>query len=491
MQIDKDEEKKIIFNSLLLKHADVLNLINLQVYIEGVIDDWVVDLNEDIQDHPFSKYHEACSYYQKNNVIMNETILKEYSSFCKSYHYFFDESFWIKELNSDQKEKKIATDLLLRKWRNEINSSLIEWEKEHIRKMRSYLVDNLSELLKKIEPLDDDLLCELTDDSFSLIMMYIQSLHSKEKSRECAEIEGEYQESEIKKLLHYASYFENNEQAKKILEVLGRMCQANQSEKLDIAIKNQDTLEQHVDLNANDEIIGLKLSKELEYLLPSELALLSDKDMSILFDLKYLEEKLVQIELEGINYQNAQLETSCFISSLDKNEDAEEKNGPMILCVDTSSSMWGEPENIAKATALYLGKQAKLQKRACYIITFSTRIETFELINGINSADLLAFLRYSFNGGTDVVIALDHAITLLKEQTYKKADILVISDFLIGNLPTWLLQDMEEQRLIGTKFNAFIISSEAQGARYTTSFDYEWFYHTGNGTLQEVTQKNE
>ena len=42
------------------------------------------------------------------------------------------------------------------------------------------------------------------------------------------------------------------------------------------------------DINSREEIIGTKLAKDLEFILPSELALLSDPETEILFDLKFL-----------------------------------------------------------------------------------------------------------------------------------------------------------------------------------------------------------
>jgi len=47
------------------------------------------------------------------------------------------------------------------------------------------------------------------------------------------------------------------------------------------------------DINSREEIVGLKLGRDLEHAIPSELALLSDPDASLFFDLKYVESRLM------------------------------------------------------------------------------------------------------------------------------------------------------------------------------------------------------
>lgn len=46
-------------------------------------------------------------------------------------------------------------------------------------------------------------------------------------------------------------------------------------------------------------------------------------------------------------------------------------SGPIILCLDTSGSMMGAREVVAKALALECMRQARTQKRACYLYSFS------------------------------------------------------------------------------------------------------------------------
>lgn len=45
--------------------------------------------------------------------------------------------------------------------------------------------------------------------------------------------------------------------------------------------------------------------------------------------------------------------------------------GPILLCVDTSGSMRGPRETVAKALALECMRAAKEQERSCYVYAFS------------------------------------------------------------------------------------------------------------------------
>jgi len=79
--------------------------------------------------------------------------------------------------------------------------------------------------------------------------------------------------------------------------------------------------------------------------------------------------------------------------------------GPIIVCLDTSGSMRGAPETIAKAVALEAVRIASAEKRDCYLYAFSGTAQVAERDlttkrDGIQP--LLEFLGCSFHGGTDI-----------------------------------------------------------------------------------------
>lgn len=111
------------------------------------------------------------------------------------------------------------------------------------------------------------------------------------------------------------------------------------------------------DINSREEIIGIRLGRDLEHVLPSELALLADHDTSILFDLKYVESSLMCFDMNGIQNIHRHVETEE-----ERRIKEAEKQGPFVICIDTSGSMKGSPETVAKAVALSLPRKQGSRK---------------------------------------------------------------------------------------------------------------------------------
>lgn len=65
---------------------------------------------------------------------------------------------------------------------------------------------------------------------------------------------------------------------------------------------------------------------------------------------------------------------------------------------------------------LFIAGKARQQKRACYLINFSTGIETLDLGDDFGMEALIKFLGMSFHGSTDAIPALDHALSVMKER---------------------------------------------------------------------------
>lgn len=178
-----------------------------------------------------------------------------------------------------------------------------------------------------------------------------------------------------------------------------------------------------------------------------------------------------------------------------------DQKGPVIICVDTSGSMQREflvensvserserrtPENIAKTVTFALSKIAMEEERKCYLISFSTEIETLDM-SDFKSGDALTrivqFLRMSFNGGTDASPALKHAVQMLQKDGYKNADVLMISDFVMGTLPNDLVKSIEEEKKKNTDFYSLVIGSSGnQGT--IACFNHNWLYDTSDSRAQ-------
>ena len=471
MPINLLSEKGMIRKSLSEKYESLIQKSQLSKFLSDHIHSWFKKAEEFIQqENPFPKFRQKWKIwnreFHKNKSVLNDKAIQECQAFCKFIGIPFDYSFWHKKLESNNEEKEVASNLLLKEWQKNLDKAQAQWELAQIELARKKFLAELEKWLELIQQLDQ----QLFHFGLDFGIWFDESL-------------GYLTPQSIKELTRWANYFAQDEEAQKIADLLGKMRQIEQSSKIETITQTIRVSVPVTDVNSKEEIIGLKLGKDLEYVIPSELALMADPETAILFDLKYLESKLVCFELQGTTFQDEQHEITTEIEIKEN-----DKLGPMILCVDTSGSMSGTPENIAKAMSLYLGNKAKTENRRCFIINFSTSIETFEISATKGIADLVSFLSKSFHGGTDAAPALRHALSLCQSENYEKADILMISDFVMCSLPETLLSDIKKQREKGNQFHSLVIGNLFMENRLKTHFDNEWVYNPNSHQIEQLVK---
>ncbi|EJR0963020.1 VWA domain-containing protein [Vibrio parahaemolyticus] len=179
------------------------------------------------------------------------------------------------------------------------------------------------------------------------------------------------------------------------------------------------------------ETKGITRSDSISRMLPQEASLLTNPVLKKLWHAKRAEHALLSYSVEGTEVLESE-EVMDQESTSEKQGHQKNKNrGPMVICLDTSGSMQGLPENIAKATVLECLKVAYKEQRRCYVYLFGSKKEVSELdltldASGFN--DLLNFLTMSFGGGTDAEGPLIKALEKCDSEEWYKADILLVSD---------------------------------------------------------------
>ena len=287
----------------------------------------------------------------------------------------------------------------------------------------------------------------------------------------------------------FAKLLEQDESLQELADLLGRQSRTQAVFEKELRDKIVITTEWHPQPAYRGEINGLKYSNDIATALPCELALLKNPAAKKLFQLKCAQKQLLSFE-----YQNEQEELKESIEQEEVTMEKQEPKGPIIICVDTSGSMHGTPENIAKTVAFALAKIAAEQERLCYIISFSTDIETLEVKPNedmeLTNADggnylqkLVRFLHMSFNGGTDAEPALRKALNMLAGSDtatgYKNADVLMISDFVMGNLSADLVTTIEQEKEKNTGFYSLVIG-ESGNNNTIACFNHNWLYDTND-----------
>lgn len=211
-----------------------------------------------------------------------------------------------------------------------------------------------------------------------------------------------------------------------------------------------------------EEIVN---GNELQHLLPSETAILSDRQTENLFFYKFVAQ---QLQL----FANRPKNKSHFKTEQTKKKEPRLENGPIIVAVDTSGSMNGKRLKIAYSVLTQLLRLARKQKRKVFLMSFSVRAKFLDLSLPRNWMRLNAFLEEKFTGGTDGEAMLNRAIEKLQSKSFGMADVLIISDFyfpppLGPTKKKMLIEHNKGTRFYGLKINSI-------GQQYDKILDKTW-----------------
>ena len=292
----------------------------------------------------------------------------------------------------------------------------------------------------------------------------------------------------LAQILKHFNKIKNNEPLMKLCEMLGRLREARDEVFME-KIKEQTAYSYTQSVptkRTKEEICGVELGADLANLVPQEFSLLNDDDLEILFDLKLLEKRLFCFEKQGLVEKQIK-----DVKEIEKQKPKEQKlkdknKGAIILCVDTSGSMSGEPELVAKALTLFVASRARRKNRACYLINFSSDIKCEDLSEQGWGERLNGFLRLSFGGGTDVGKALEKGVEMMSKDEFEKSDLLVISDGDFGELSQRIVGKMDKQREQENRFFLLDITEKSKALGY---FDKHFLYDGKNvKVLGEVVE---
>lgn len=280
---------------------------------------------------------------------------------------------------------------------------------------------------------------------------------------------------DILKMKEFAELLENDKSLQELADLIGRQNGETERYEKELREKIDIKTEFHPKPAYRGQISGIRLSGEISSALPSALAMSANPKTKPYFNLQVTEKKL-----PSYSYTNRQK----FYRKERGTEEVEvpvkekEQKGPVIICVDTSGSMNGTPERVAKTITFALAKKCLEEDRKCYLISFSTGIEVQDLSEfekGSGLLELAKFLRKSFNGGTDAEPALQHSLALLQKNDWKNADVLVVSDMVMGNLSESVKTSIKSQQVKETKFYSLLVGNSGN-KNVIEVFDENWSY---------------
>jgi uncharacterized protein with von Willebrand factor type A (vWA) domain len=134
--------------------------------------------------------------------------------------------------------------------------------------------------------------------------------------------------------------------------------------------------------------------------------------------------------------------------------------GPMLIALDTSGSMQGAPEQIAKAVVLEAMRVAHRERRGCKVIAFGGPGEIVEhelVFTPAGLGALLDLIGQGFDGGTDLQAPIERAVAAVQDAPWASADLLVVSDGEFGCTPATLEQLDDARARLGLRVQGILI----------------------------------
>lgn len=235
-----------------------------------------------------------------------------------------------------------------------------------------------------------------------------------------------------------------NEKLKKLARLVGRM-------KFHAMALRKKAFER-----SNEEVLEVERGDSIHRLLPHEMLTLHHPILRKDFFRRYLDQELIQYSLRGIE---------------------EKGKGPMIVCLDGSSSMAGDKEIWSKAVTLTLLEIARRQRRLFRSICFSSEETPLQILDmnprdhyEIESKTVMDLAEYFPGGGTDFQRPLDAALECLKHARFKKGDVIFITDGECQVAPDWAEEFRKEKERLGFSLFSILIDVGSASLGTLTQF---------------------
>jgi len=224
-------------------------------------------------------------------------------------------------------------------------------------------------------------------------------------------------------------------QLRRIMELAGRyrrLAQAKQRQKV---------------LHGRDDVVGVTLGNDLGRLCPSELAALADDDLEMDALRRYLERALMQRDYRGVEPK---------------------ARGPIVVVVDESGSMRGEPVATAKAFALAMAWIARHQHRWIMLVGFAGDSEGNFLTMPPDKWDqgaLLDWLEHFYSGGTTMDVPLETLPARWKELGCPEGvtDVIQITDAIVDVPDEMRTRFLEWKARAQAKYYTLVIGEDDPG----------------------------
>lgn len=368
----------------------------------------------------------------------------------------FDRDFFERRFSEGKSGDKDSWEKMVADWNKAADNHLTKETSRHIASNGSRLEKTLSVLLKNAhEHIEKEKV-------------------SPEKAVQAWQMmDGSWTETEFERHLTVVKLQDRYPQIEEVVKKMGRIADSSGSDRL-AATSGKGMKIEH---SSGSDIEGVTIGNSLNAMLPSEAALYMDNEMEDAFIYKF-----VRRQLQIFRYKSNMSQPSRKLSFHHAR-----RNGPMIVCIDTSASMYGVPQRIVKSMLALLEETAERLKRDCFMIDFSVSIRAIDLMQRrkkhLYESIGLKEHEYEFErgelpfigGGTSAVNMMDLMFELLDNNgdRYVNADVLWVSDFLIPYPDASYIRRMDSYRKTGTRFYGLrIVPEGTKPGNWEPEFDH-------------------
>jgi uncharacterized protein with von Willebrand factor type A (vWA) domain len=231
--------------------------------------------------------------------------------------------------------------------------------------------------------------------------------------------------------IELGKHLAGNDKLKKLAQMVGRMKQ------------HALALRRKIFERTNEELFEVGLGNEVSRLLPHELVTLHHPVLRKDFTRRFIEGELLLYSLRGIE---------------------EKGKGPVVVCLDGSSSMMGDKEVWAKALTLTLLEIARRQRRLFRSICFSSADTPLQILDlnpreryEVEMGKVMELAEYFPGGGTDFETPLNAARECIQQSRFKRGDIVFITDGECQVQPDWAEQFRADKEEMGFSLFSILI----------------------------------
>jgi len=212
--------------------------------------------------------------------------------------------------------------------------------------------------------------------------------------------------------------------------------------------------------NLPGETRGICRSARFARMLPAESLLLCHPRLRLVWHARHAERALLTYEDDDRDEAVGHDTVPTLVTSTRPEPESQRERGPILICVDTSGSMQGGAEAVAKACALEAVRTAHAEGRACHLFAFGGPDEVVERSLSLDSsgiAGLTDFLGQRFGGGTDICGPIERALARLHEMQWQQADLLIASDGDFGATPAVAARLHAAKQRLGVRVQGVLI----------------------------------